>query len=167
MFKVTGILLVTLAAAASAASACSCAEAPSPSAALQVADVVVGGVVLGVGSIIGAPMPDSLRARGIVSSSDLLGWRIAVTEVWKGEAGDTMVIYSARYGSSCGIEFRVGQKYLIYGSHRRTKDLRNYFTITIPDSVITTTGRCTRTREFESAGEDLQQLPGPVWTSEK
>ncbi len=68
-----------------------------------------------------------------------------ITKAFKGVAnGVTSIkIYADPAGPSCGIEFDVGEKYIVYASTYEGK---------------LQTNRCTRTRKLSAAAEDLKAL---------
>jgi hypothetical protein len=102
---------------------CSCAIR-SPEVSLAGAQVVFEGVVAQVEEMSGElGQPVTLR----------------VTRAWKGAAADTLVVHDAH---PCGVYFRVGEAYLVYGI--RTPDGRLYTTF------------CARSRLLADAAEDLR-----------
>jgi heme A synthase len=48
-----------------------------------------------------------------LSTADTLRWTFVVDEVVSGDVGGRVVIGSARAGGSCGVEFQLGQRYLV------------------------------------------------------
>lgn len=116
--------------------ACSCAEV-SPTEAFNKSEAVFVGKVL-----------ESKQERiqdGIVGG---ISYRDAnlfeVAEIWKGSNQSQMIIYEAGAEASCGIEFELGETYLVYTYKNDDGELL--------------TGLCNRTIEVSKAGEDLQFL---------
>jgi hypothetical protein len=78
-------------------------------------------------------------------------WRFVITSVWKGALEDTVEIYSPRFKSACGIEFEIGESYLVYGYMINAEPTRNPYRgrgpwpqdVTFP---IRMAGSCSRTR---------------------
>jgi hypothetical protein len=100
----TGLVL----AAPAPAVACSCVTA-DPARLVRWADVVVVGELSGI-----AAAPE----RDVISSTDPVGYTIAVDRVLKGEAGGTVEVVSARFGASCGLEgLEVGRSYVVLAAH--------------------------------------------------
>lgn len=130
--------LICLAPLAQQAFCCSCVRQPEPLVALGRADAVFSGAVVAV--------RDPHAGEATYSSIDPLLYSIAVNEVWKGDVGDTTVITTARESCSCGFPFQIGRTYIVYAYLPRTGD------------ADWSTHLCTRTRDIERAGEDLEAL---------
>lgn len=104
---------------------CSCAIR-SPQVSHARAEAVFEGVVTRVGEMSGElGQPVTLR----------------VTRAWKGADADTLVVYDMH---PCGVYFRAGEGYLVYGM--RAEDGRLYTTF------------CARSRPLADAGEDVRAL---------
>ncbi len=115
------------------AHACSCGKLPSPTEALaQSAKVFSGKVVQIRGGDGGAREPALL--------SGYIEVEFEVYAVWKGEAYATMFIETAWWSGSCGVEFYLGQEWLVYSF----------------DGV--TAHPCGRTRYLDLAQDDLAAL---------
>ena len=117
MRYLTGIcccLTIALALSYADATACQCYGEITPAEAYEKADLVVEGVVLS--SVEPGPRPfvENGDTAMVISSGDMIRWRIAVSELRKGSTDDTLSVYSARWGMSCGVEFAIGGHYLIY-----------------------------------------------------
>lgn len=132
-------------------------------------DYVLAGIVIGSE----APGPRSSVMAGdttwYVSSGDRVRWQFQVTAVWKGTIEDTVDIYSARLTSSCGVEFEVGEHYLVYGVviDIEPDPIPDWKTPAWPVGTVfpaRRTSECTRTRAYQNAGSDISQLPDPLWT---
>ena len=54
------------------------------------------------------------------TASDKVYYHFIVTEVFKGEPSDTITISSGFGGTDCGMEFLIGQEYLVYAKQKRT-----------------------------------------------
>jgi len=86
------------------ASACSCVPQTGAQQAAR-ADVVFGGTV----TVIEPPIT------GLTfSSADPMSIRFSVDAVYKGDATRTYWVSSARSGASCGFEFLVGKRYMVF-----------------------------------------------------
>ena len=72
-----------------------------------------------------------------------------VEEVWKGRVAEKLTLH--RDQSSCTIDFKVGEKYLIYA--RRYKDW-------VSGEYRLTTSQCDRSRKMAEAEADLVRLRG-------
>jgi hypothetical protein len=143
--------------------ACTCGSLPTPIQSLEKSDIVVSGYVTSITHSLPTTVrgPDG-REGQVTSSADLRRWDIAVTAVWKGDAGDTLQVYSAM-GSSCGYEFTVGKEYLIYGRYLRWQMYDRGVVAGPPtDSLIIEVGACRRTKPLSLATEDVMNLPCPV-----
>jgi hypothetical protein len=86
--------------------ACSCAM-PDPLEASARAEAVFVGAVVDRR----APAPGAM-----VSSADPVEYLFAVEEVRKGPVVSTLVVSSPLSGASCGTEFAIGSRWLVYGS---------------------------------------------------
>ncbi|WP_413359449.1 hypothetical protein AA0X71_03920 [Robertmurraya sp. 2P01SA] len=67
-----------------------------------------------------------------------------VTQVWKGSNQTQQIIYDSGHEESCGIDFEVGNSYLVY--------------VYTGDDGDPYTGFCSRTTERSKAGGDLKWL---------
>ena len=119
--------------AAGQAQACSCGDLPSPGVALaQSAKVFSGRVV----SIHGG---DGTRREPALLSG-YIAVEFEVYSVWKGPAYATMFIETAWWSGSCGVEFYVGEEWLVYSFDGETAH------------------PCGRTRPLSRAQADLDAL---------
>lgn len=66
-----------------------------------------------------------------------------VSRAWKGDAGKTVAVTTARDGAACGFSFHEGDGYLVYATAVENKLY---------------TGLCTRTQVLAHAKEDLGAL---------
>jgi hypothetical protein len=71
-------------------------------------------------------------------------YRFRVLQSWKGEIGDSVVL--ADTGGNCDVLFKPGGTYLVYANRHR--GLEAYYMAS----------KCTRTRPFDKATEDLAEL---------
>jgi len=137
MRRVAGVLVVALlvlAADARCAWACSCA---SPSATpIEARD---GGAAVFAGRVtdVNTPDPNSYTLFRSMAVT------FAVSHVWKGNVGSSIVIGTSRDGASCGYTFDIGQEYLIYAFEYEGQLV---------------TGICERTRLLADAQTDLAVL---------
>lgn len=88
------------------AAACSCAM-PNPIEATARAEAVF------VGAVADRRGP---AAGQMVSSADPVEYLFAVEEVRKGPIVSTVVVATALSGASCGMEFALGSRWLVYGT---------------------------------------------------
>ena len=59
---------------------------------------------------------DPREGEELASTGDELTWTFGVERVHKGTAAEDVAVVSARGGSTCGVEFRVGQRYQVFAS---------------------------------------------------
>ena len=121
--------------------ACSCGDLPPPSVALGQSAKVFSGKVVHVSGGDG-----TLREPALLSG--YISVEFEVYAVWKGPAYATMFIETAWWSGSCGVEFYVGQEWLVYSYDGET------------------THPCGRTRFLELAQADIDalgegQVPAP------
>ncbi len=113
--------------------ACSCGETPSPTEALAQSAKVFSGKVVHVSGGDG-----TLREPALLSGYVLVEFEVYA--VWKGQAYATMFIETAWWSGSCGVEFYVGQEWLVYSYDGETA---------VP---------CSRTRRLSLAQSDIDAL---------
>lgn len=113
------LCLLTVLLPAKPAHACMCGASGSPRDAMAEADAVFFGRVTG--------MTVRSKEPGRISSADPVTVEFDVIRVWKGPLRESLTVETERLGISCGYEFAVGRRYMVYtwGGGR--------------------TGRCTRT----------------------
>lgn len=95
--KSSAFLLLMCLAAAPAALACSCLEPPPPAEAMALATTVFVGTVV------------NHSEKGRQST-----YEFAVSETFKGAVQEKMVVRSATDSATCGYNFTVGERYLVY-----------------------------------------------------
>lgn len=117
--------------------ACSCATSPLRDL-FERADFAFVGIVL--------TEFDPRAGAEFISSADPIGYTFTVEMVWKGVDADTMTVWSARFGASCGYRFRTGVRYIVMGQNRGGQ----------PRS-----GLCSGVTPFEGALEARYVLPFP------
>lgn len=115
------------------AHACSCGDVPSPTVALAQSAKVFSGKVVHVSGGDG-----TLREPALLSGYVTVEFEVYA--VWKGQPFATMYIETAWWSGSCGVEFYVGQEWLVYSY----------------DGI--TTHPCGRTRHLELAQTDIDAL---------
>jgi hypothetical protein len=76
-------------------------------------------------------------------------YSLKLSRIYKGKfAHDTIDVYTSPSGASCGYEFEIGNKYLVYGFS--DPDWPEDYPVEIPPaSVSIWTGICTRTKAYE------------------
>lgn len=125
------------------ATACSCAPEPEPRTALDAADAVFTGRVVGLTLVPRVPEEPSTSF-----IAEDVAVTIVVSAVWKGEPAERVTLYTAFTCCVCGYPFELGKTYLIYAMQR--------------DGQLTTS-ICSRTRLLEKADEDLATLGTCGW----
>ena len=115
------------------AHACSCGDTPSPSVALAQSSKVFSGKVVHISDGGGTQREPALLSGYILVEFE-------VYAVWKGPAYATMFVETAWWSGSCGVEFYLGQEWLVYSY----------------DGV--TTHPCSRTRPLGLAQADIDEL---------
>ena len=126
---------VQLATGSGRAHACSCRPNPPPLEALDGSAAVFSGKVV---------------SSGTFSFEHYWSVEIEVDTVWKGPVTSTTFVYTT-YGPTCGYEwFERGKDFLVYAYEGYESDETLYASL------------CSRTRPFEYAEEDLQEL-GDGW----
>lgn len=106
--SIVAALVMLALSVSSPVAACSCAPAPRAELAAD-ADVVF------VGKTVGRDDPNVGTA--IISSHDPIRWTFVVERVAKGAVAASAVVTSSRSGVSCGREFALGARYLVYASY--------------------------------------------------
>jgi len=114
------------------AQACSCLGWPTPEEEYDRSDVVF---------------------KGYCEEMTIIGYnayaRLQVHASWKGNPAASVLVKTWPSSASCGIEFEVGQTYLVYGTDN--EDLGDYYT-----------HFCTRTSVYELCGDDIDYLGAPA-----
>lgn len=119
--------------------ACSCEVPPSVEEEVQRKTAVFSGKVINI-------TEQSKQSKGgIQSTADPMAVLFEVTSTWKGVNETQVLIYTATSSASCGFNFRLGGKYLIYAYGENEKG-----------ELIT--GICDRTALISEATEDLAVL---------
>ena len=113
--------------------ACSCGDMPSPAVALGQSAKVFSGKVVHISD-------DGGTRREPALLSGYISVEFEVYAVWKGPAYATMFVETAWWSGSCGVEFYLGQEWLVYSY----------------DGV--TAHPCGRTRPLELAQADIDEL---------
>ncbi|TYP69726.1 hypothetical protein [Paenibacillus methanolicus] len=144
MRKIVALFLLALCAASgiafpspSVSYACDCAE-PNPAEALANAKLVFTGEVLRV-----KKQERQARVLGPIEHREANHFK--VTESWKGAEQTELIVFDRGSEASCGIDFQVGARYLVYAYQERNGDAY--------------TGQCS-VKELTAAASDLRVL-GP------
>jgi hypothetical protein len=126
------------------------------------AEIIVQGIVVEVE----APEPSEEGVAGqknlLVSSGDMLRYKVIVTKTWKGTVPDTAFVYSERGESECGYRFELGAEYLIYcrpypgPGENPPQGERDW--AGAPKFPVMTTGLCSGTERLADTAEDLEYL---------
>lgn len=131
----SSIIYLTFAYIPSYASACSCAPPPDVKTALSNSDAVFSGKVISV---------NNKRTLKGYSVRNVL---FEISQTWKGVNESHITVITGQGGGDCGIDFIVGNDYLVYS---RESDMYGKKQLT--------TIMCDRTTELISANEDLSYL---------
>jgi hypothetical protein len=116
--------------------ACECARIKPPCEAYGSASAVFIGVVVGEAPIPAQDEQYQYRQRSV---------SFAIEEIFHGIQGTAAEVITGKGGGDCGVEFKRGERYLVY-------------TYTNPQDNKLHTNICTRTRALSQASEDLQYL---------
>lgn len=134
----TGILLMLL--SMPSVASCTCADARSVAEELKSADAVFTGRVESVKPV------DPEKPHG----------RIAITfAVWRGykRVKESSIVLKGWAHSTCSFPFQARKLYMVYAFQTAAKEFVSH--------------NCSRTRLIQEAGEDLQQLPEPIFVQEE
>jgi hypothetical protein len=157
-----GLLGTTLVASlwvgADPAAACIC-DPISVAEAVEEVDSVFLGSAVSVEVLASAGLGG--RPPSLLSTSHYLRWGFEVSHVWKGSTADTIYVHSEESEISCGFEFEVGERYLVYAASPGTAFWQRR-TGASPEPSALVTGLCRRTILIDGAGEDLRALPPPI-----
>lgn len=115
--------------------ACSCVEPGPVQDELERSSVVFSGTVI--------DMLDVNKNKSIQSSADPIAVQFEVEEAWKGLGQTQIIVYTERDSASCGYEFTLNKKYLVYAQEIEG-ELK--------------AGLCSRTTPLSSAEMDLDEL---------
>ena len=115
--------------------ACSCFETGTVSEELARSAAVFSGEVV--------DMLDKNKGNLTQSSGDPIAVLFEVEESWKGINQTQVIVYTARDSTSCGYEFSLNNKYLVY-AHESNGELKADI--------------CTRTTLLSSAEQDIAEL---------
>ena len=154
-----GLTLAILASGQSPSNACSCIGTSTPSKSLDsAAAVFTGHVVAATLSSKWVPnngSPDDCAlqitqegGRSALCLSDELVVTLEVTAAWKGVSGGRVEVRTHAQSSACGVEFLLGQSYLVYAFRQSER------------ATLETTA-CSRTRHISDAAEDKAELGPP------
>ena len=91
------------------------------------------------GKVVDIDVPSGI----VISSADPMKVTFDVSKVWKGPNYKTLVVTTARDGTSCGYSFKQGEEYIVY---------------TYGEGDKLSTGICSRTKLLANAQEDLVGL---------
>ena len=128
------------------ARACSCAELETPLDELARVNAVFAGQII----LIEESPP---RADGTIWSSDPTTVTLAVDEIWKGPTTQTIVVTTEREGDSCGYDFVVDKRYLVYAL-----DLSQFTRGIFAGRSGLHASLCSRTQPLAAATADLAAL---------
>jgi len=115
--------------------ACSCAEPGSPLEELERSSAVFSGEVIGI--------VDKNKNGYLKSSADPIAVLFEVEETWKGVTQSQVLVYTERDEASCGYQFALNTKYLVY-AHESDGSLK--------------TSYCSKTTPLTLAVDDIDEL---------
>ena len=119
---------------------CSCTGPPGVEESLETATEVFSGTVVEI-------KPIQFEYFGDISQLEI---RVDVKACWKGSCKDTLSVATLGDSGSCGIQFHVGQEYLIYA----------YLEV---ETGMSWVWECGRTNTIAGADEDLRYLGDPIF----
>jgi hypothetical protein len=133
------------------ADACDCAPPSDVRSALERSDSVVDGTVVAI-----EDRYDGLRKLKVwfqwrfgssppSVTDDGFAVQFKIHEVWKGQVGSEVVMFTQRDEAACGYQFQPGKRYLVYARRIQNKE---------SDEV----SFCSRTVPRESANVDAEML---------
>jgi Carboxypeptidase regulatory-like domain len=120
----------------SVANACTCIGPRTPCEAYGTAAAVFVGTAISAGKA--EPLKDKSEPYG-----GPVVVKFAVEQSYLGVDGTEVEVFTGVGGGDCGYEFKIGERYLVYGYR---------------DHIRLITGICTRTKPFSRAAEDLAFL---------
>lgn len=124
--------------------ACTCMEKPTVNDAIARQDVVLVGVIIASEEIW---IPDSMINNRLTYRTEIKNVMI-VESVFKGKnLTDTTYIYTGSDGGDCGFNFRVGEKYIVYGSYETEAQYKGQELKGKKSALYTT--MCTRTMIYD------------------
>jgi len=95
---------------------CTIVYTPTPREALKAATVVFRGTVM---------KSEVLRQHPEMRGRNRYAVTLRATEYWKGDRGETVLLYDLDPGADClGVGLQVGKEYLIFAKEQRATDLR-------------------------------------------
>lgn len=115
--------------------ACSCVEPGTVKEELTRSSAVFSGKVIDI--------VDKKKNSLVQSSADLIAVLIEVEESWKGIRQNQVVVYTERSSASCGFEFTINNRYLVYAN--------------VNDGKLKAS-LCSRTTLLSLANEDIDEL---------
>ena len=104
--------------------ACDCIGESTVSGSIKGSDIVAVGTVIsaGIDTLTDAEMisifhPDSSKMKLFPYTMTAAKYKIVVGQLFKGKTStDTITVYTGRGGGDCGYHFKIGDKYIIYGT---------------------------------------------------
>ncbi|HEU4723674.1 MAG TPA: FlgD immunoglobulin-like domain containing protein [Candidatus Eisenbacteria bacterium] len=101
----------------------------------------------------------------VISSGDMIRWRLVVSRGWKGPPLRIVEIYAERSEVSCGFEFQLQGTYLVYAYTMESDWWTGRGWPVGSTFPLLATNLCSRTQELERADYDLAQLGSPTWSN--
>lgn len=137
--------------------ACSCVGDETPKQARKSSDLVVIGKII-ASKKVSFPFTDEVF---VGDSINFMDYTLVVSKVYKGKSlKDTLVIRTGFGYGDCGINFILGEEYLIYGKdayeQNRKRRKYPYEDLKLALHVVYETNICTRTTILGNAIEDLK-----------
>jgi len=133
-------------------SACSCTGERAIKEEIENQDAVFVGFVKEAEQI---RIYDTLSPNHIIDRVEMK-YTMVIESVYKGsQMSDTVFIFTGIGGGDCGYNFKIGQKYIVYGRYLKTADRHNRRMFIDKKSAFYTT-ICSRTRKYQS--EEIKEI---------
>ena len=145
---------------ADGAAACSCQSGMTVAEARANAKFVIVGRVVSVDNP--APQPLSMTDSTLVESTgDMVRYAILALKGWQGPIADTLIVYSARSGSSCGFKMSLDGEYLLFVRSDPEPWGGREWAGGTPSGPTLTVSLCSRNKVLAGAAVEIGAL-GPV-----
>jgi hypothetical protein len=147
---------------ADGAAACSCQSGMSVDEARANAKFVIVGRVVSVDNP--APQPLSTTDSTLVESSgDMVRYAILPLQGWQRPITDTLIVYSARSGASCGFEMSLDGEYLLFVRSDPEPWGGREWAGGTPTGPTLTVSLCSRNKVFAEAAVAIGALGPATW----
>ena len=131
--------------------ACSCDDLPTVQESIKYSDAVVVGTFLTKEIVKVARLNDKSDTNFINREFSVAQYKFLLQNNYKGSfSSDTLTVMTGLGGASCGINFAIGQQYILYGNNKSYFEHLN-FKLNLPFSKNTIwTNSCSRTVSFNN-----------------